>query len=83
MLVGEAAQSGPVGDQVLSSRAGQVFARAEGQVIAVVLFQQSDPKARPKKSIYGLLAAYGPSPSAEEIDENSQDMFRDFAEDAP
>jgi plasmid stability protein len=35
----------------------------------------------PKKSAYGLLAQYGPGPSAEEIDENRRDMFRGFAED--
>jgi len=30
MLVGEAAQSGPVGGKVLASRAGQFFASADG-----------------------------------------------------
>lgn len=38
---------------------------------------------KPKKSAYGLLAAYGPSPSEEEIDENRKEMFRSFAEDTP
>ena len=33
---------------------------------------------RPKKSAYGLLARYGPGPSAEEIDENRKEMLRDF-----
>jgi hypothetical protein len=36
---------------------------------------------RPKKSAYGLLAKYGPGPSAAEIDENRMEMFRGFAED--
>lgn len=36
---------------------------------------------KPKKSAYGLLAKYGPGPSAEEIDENRREMFRGFAED--
>jgi hypothetical protein len=36
---------------------------------------------RPLKSAYGLLAQYGPAPSAEEIDANRADMFRGFAED--
>ena len=38
-------------------------------------------KLEPKKSAYGLLAKYGPGPSAEEIDENRREMFRGFAED--
>jgi hypothetical protein len=37
---------------------------------------------KPKKSAYGLLAQYGPGPSAEEIDENRKEMFRGFAEDS-
>jgi hypothetical protein len=36
---------------------------------------------KPKKSAYGLLAQYGPGPSAEEIDENRREMFHGFAED--
>ena len=35
---------------------------------------------RPLRSAYGLLAEYGPAPSAEEIDENRRDMFRGFGE---
>jgi hypothetical protein len=38
---------------------------------------------KPKKSAYGLLAKYGPGPSAEEIDENRREMLRGFAQDAP
>jgi hypothetical protein len=33
------------------------------------------------KSGYGMLAKYGPAPSAEEIDENRREMFRGFAKD--
>jgi plasmid stability protein len=36
---------------------------------------------KPLKSAYGLLAEFGPAPSAEEIDENRRDMFRAFGED--
>jgi hypothetical protein len=38
----------------------------------------------PFKSSYGILAKYGPAPTAEEIDENRKDMLRNsiFAEDA-
>ena len=37
----------------------------------------------PYKSSYGILAKYGPAPTAEEIDENRRDMLRNsiFAED--
>jgi hypothetical protein len=33
---------------------------------------------RPKKSAYGLLAQYGPGPTAQEIDENRRQMFEGF-----
>jgi hypothetical protein len=36
---------------------------------------------KPFTSGYGMLAKYGPAPSAEEIDENRREMFRGFAED--
>lgn len=36
---------------------------------------------KPLKTGRGMLAKYGPAPSAEEIDENRRDMFRSFAED--
>lgn len=35
---------------------------------------------KPFESCYGLLAKYGPAPSAEEIDENRRDMFRNFGQ---
>ncbi len=35
----------------------------------------------PFKTGRGLLAKYGPAPSAEEIDANRAEMFRNFAED--
>jgi len=35
----------------------------------------------PFKSSLGILAKYGPAPSAEEIDANAADMFRNFGED--
>jgi hypothetical protein len=40
-----------------------------------------DQPGKPFKSGRGMLAKYGPAPSAEEIDENRRDMFRGFAED--
>jgi len=40
--------------------------------------QKSGP---PFETGYGMLAKYGPAPSAEEIDENRREMFRYFAKD--
>lgn len=40
-----------------------------------------DQPGKPFKSGYGMLAKYGPAPSAEEIDENRREMFRGFAKD--
>ena len=42
--------------------------------------EEESAESRPKKSGYGLLAKYGPGPSAEEIDENRREMFRGFGE---
>lgn len=39
------------------------------------------PPRKPLKTGRGMLAKYGPAPSAEEIDENRKDMFRSFAQD--
>ena len=38
------------------------------------------PPRKPLKTGRGILAKYGPAPSAEEIDENRKDMFRGFGE---
>jgi hypothetical protein len=35
----------------------------------------------PLETGYGMWSKYGPAPSAEEIDENRRDMFRNFAKD--
>jgi len=43
--------------------------------------EQAEPRRKPYKTGYGMLAKYGPAPSAEEIDENRRDMFRGFGED--
>ena len=42
--------------------------------------EPGDPQ-KPFTSGYGMLAKYGPAPSAEEIDENRREMFRGFAKD--
>ena len=44
--------------------------------------EEAETRVKPKKSAYGLLAKYGPAPSAEEIDENRREMLRGFAEDS-
>ena len=47
------------------------------------LAQESPGEAprKPFKTGRGMLAKYGPAPSAEEIEENRKDMFREFAQD--
>jgi hypothetical protein len=42
--------------------------------------EEAEP-TQPFKSGYGILAKYGPAPSAEEIDENRREMFSGFAKD--
>jgi hypothetical protein len=42
--------------------------------------RDGDPP-KPFKTGRGMLAKYGPAPSAEEIDENRMDMFGGFAQD--
>ncbi len=39
------------------------------------------PPGPPLETGYGMWAKYGPGPSAEEIDENRREMFRNFAKD--
>ena len=53
------------------------------QVLEQALSNHAAGTRKPKKSAFGLLAKYGPGPTAEEIDENRRDMFRGFAEDVP
>jgi plasmid stability protein len=53
------------------------------RILEQALSEWPKPTHQPKKSAFGLLAKYGPGPSAEEIDENRREMFRGFAEDAP
>ena len=38
-------------------------------------------KKEPTRSARGILAKYGPAPSAEEIDQNREEMFANFARD--
>jgi hypothetical protein len=56
-------------------------AAAQGLTLQDWLKKLADEEAeptepsRPFKSGYGMLAKYGPAPSAEEIDENRREMF--------
>jgi hypothetical protein len=52
-------------------------------VLEQALSVRLEATSKTRKSAFGLLAKYGPGPSAEEIDENRREMFRGFAEDAP
>ena len=61
-------------------------AAAEGLTLKAWLGKLAEelPAAAPRKPLKtgrGMLAKYGPPPSAEEIDENRKDMFRGFAQD--
>ncbi len=43
--------------------------------------ETAETKRRGFKTSYGAAAEYGPGPSAEEIDENRREMFKNFGED--
>lgn len=43
--------------------------------------EKAEPRRKPLKSARGILAKYGPGPTAEEIDENRREMFKGFGED--
>lgn len=53
------------------------------QVLEEELSSETQEPAAPKrlKTGYGMWSKYGPAPSAEEIDENRREMFRNFAKD--
>ncbi len=59
-------------------------AAAEGLSLEGWLGKMADsgvePPLKPLKSAYGILAKYGPGPSAEEIDEVRREMWRNSPE---
>jgi hypothetical protein len=64
----------------------QLPLRERLKVIAQVVSESerelpSEPAARPKKSLYGMLADQGPAPSAEEIDEARREAWANFPRD--
>ena len=62
---------------------GMSEARFVRQVLERALTSEpgEEKPGQPFETGYGMLAKYGPAPSAEEIDENRRDMFRNFAQD--
>lgn len=51
------------------------------QILEQVLSPEEQQPGQPFETGYGMWARYGPGLSAEEIDENRRDMFRNFAQD--
>jgi hypothetical protein len=67
--------------EILDEEAAALKARAAAQGLTLEewllkLAAEATPIQVPLKSSLGLLAKYGPAPSAEEIDENRREMFR-------
>ena len=65
----------------LAERAAEQGLTLEDWLKELAAKQIAPLETKPLKSAYGLLAQYGPAPSAEEIDANRADMVRGFAED--
>ena len=64
----------------------QAIAASHGLTLSAWLGKLAEEAAvpavrKPLKSGRGMFAKYGPAPSAEEIDANRQEMFRNFAQD--
>jgi hypothetical protein len=51
------------------------------EAIERILAAAPDLPKEPTRSSRGILAKYGPAPSAEEIDQNRAEMFANFAKD--
>jgi hypothetical protein len=60
--------------------ANALVQEAVNKIIAAAPGEASVKKER-TRSVRGLLAKYGPAPSAEEIDENRAEMFANFPRD--
>ena len=64
----------------------EVIAAAHGLTFSAWLGKRAEETTeqaarKPLKSGRGMFAKYGPAPSAEEIDVNRQELFRNFAQD--
>ncbi len=67
------------------NHAAALKARADEQGLSLEVWlgklaEVSSASPKPLKTGRGMLAKYGPAPSAEEIDENRRDMFSGFGE---
>jgi hypothetical protein len=62
---------------------GVTAARYASSVIEKTLAPsiEQESSGQPFETGYGIWAKYGSAPSAEEIDENRREMFRNFAQD--
>jgi hypothetical protein len=67
-LIAVAESKGMTADALVSHAIDEIIAEAPGV---------STP-LEPTLSLRGLFARYGPAPSADEIDQNRADMFRNF-----
>jgi len=71
-------------ERVLTARARILGIPAEAYILDVLKRDLTGGAAptslKSFKTSYGILAKYGPAPSAEEIDENRRDMFKNFGE---
>ena len=74
--------------EIPDAQAAALKARAAAQGLTLKgwleKLAEESPAAAPRKPLKtgrGMLAKYGPAPSAEEIDENRRDMFHGFGED--
>jgi hypothetical protein len=61
--------------------ANTLVREALDRILAETQQQEVGAPKEPTKSVRGLLAKYGPAPSAEEIDQNRAEMFANFARD--
>jgi len=74
--------------EISDSQAAVLKARAAAQGLSLKAwieklaeeFPEGSPR-KPLKTGRGMLAKYGPAPSAEEIDENRREMFQSFGQD--
>jgi hypothetical protein len=73
LLLASAKARGVTADTLVREALDRILAEAQQQ-------EASAPR-EPTKSVRGLLAKYGPAPSAEEIDQNQAEMFANFARD--
>lgn len=67
-LVAAARAKGVSLDALVREALGRIFSEVAAEA----------PGKAPTRSLRGLLAKYGPAPSAEEIDQNRAEMFANF-----